>query len=196
MSYYLDGNRFIFNDECPDFSADEILSGLGFPPELIEVGNARRDFEEVNSGIRDIIRMTSGVVYFKMPDKSIPPTPSGTGVAGVILTLGANVTRKSDEYFAQGEYTKGMILNEMADRCLENYKKILEERLRVLSDRKGVGLDVRYEAPETMPVSELRYVWSALNAEENMGVTITSELTLFPVKSACFIMKVKDDTVL
>jgi len=194
MSYYLDGNRFIFNDECPDFKAEEVLSGLGFPADLIEKGDIRDAFEEVKERIKDIIRMTSGVVYFRMPDNSIPPTPSGTGVAGVILTLGADVSRQSDEYFAQGEYTKGMILNEIADRCLDSYKKIIEDRLRVLSDRKGVGLDVRYEAPETMPVAELRYVWSALNAGEKMGVNITRESTLYPVKSACFIMKVKDDT--
>ena len=194
MSYYLEGNRFFFHDECPDFKAEDVLSGLGFPGDLTKEGKIRDDYEEIAGQIRDIIHMSSGVVYFKMPDKSIPPTPSGTGVAGVILTLGAEVSRKSDEYFAQGEYTKGMILNEIADKCLESYKKLLEDRLRVLSDRKGVGLDVRYEAPETMPVAELKYVWSALNAGVNMGVTITSESTLYPVKSSCFIMKVKDDT--
>ena len=194
MSYYLEGNRFFFNDECPDISAEAVLSDLGFPADMVASGKIKEDFEAVKSELKDIIHMSAGAVFFKMPDSSIPPTPSGTGVVGVILTLGADVTRRSDEYFAKGQYTRGMILNEIADKCLIIYEKMIAERLKVLSDRKGMGLSVRYEAPEEMPVSELKYVWSALNANDNMGVSITRESTIYPVKSSCFIMKIKDDS--
>ncbi len=189
---YLDGNRFVFEDECPDFPAETVLSGLGFPKDLIGEGSSiRRDFDLVSEEVRKLIRMSAGAVYFRMPDRSVPPVPSGPEVVGVILTLGNDVTQRSDEYFAHGEYTKGMILNEIADLCLISYEKMITKRLEVLSDRKGISLGKLYERPEDMPVLELKYVWQALNADSLLGVHFTRESTLFPVKSSCFIKSVE-----
>ncbi len=193
MSQYLDGNRFVFNDECPPFTAEDVLSGMGLPKEMIEHGNVRKSYDLVKDEAKDLINMTAGAVYFKMPDSSIPPTPSGTGVVGVILTAGSEISGRSDMYFAQGEYTKGMVINEIADYCLITYEKIIRERLQVLSSRKGMELLRMYEAPEEIPVAELKYVWNALEAEKNIGVYLTRESTLYPVKSSCFILKVKDE---
>ena len=192
MSDYLNLNRFIFNDECPDFTAEEVLSGLGLPTEVIEKGDYRREFDAIKKEARELIRLTAGAVYFKMPDNSVPPVPSGPGVVGVILTLGTAVTGRSDEFLAQGEYRKSMILNEISDFCLITYEKMIRERLMVLSKRKGMGLLRMYE-DQDIPVSELQYVWNALMADKNLGVYITRESTLYPVKTSCFIMKIQDD---
>ncbi len=190
---YLDANRFVFEDECPSFSAEDVLTGLGFPKDLIERGRIRRDFDLVNDEVKSLIRMTAAALYFRMPDGSFPPVPSGPEVVGVILTLGSDVTQRSDEYFAHGEYTKGMILNEIADLSLIIYEKMLIRRLEVLSDRKGMKLGSLYERPEDVPVNELKYVWEALNAESILGVHFTRESTLYPVKSSCFIKTVEYD---
>ncbi len=190
---YLDGNRFIFEDECPTFSAEEVLKGLGFPKSLIEGGSVRRDFDAVSAEVKRLIRMTAVALYFRMPDNSFPPVPSGPEVVGVILTLGNDVTQRSDEYFAHGEYTKGMILNEIADLSLITYEKMLIRRFEVLSDRKGLKLGSLYERPEDMPFHELKYVWDALNAESILGVHFTRESTLYPIKSSCFIKTVEYD---
>ena len=192
MSDYLNLNRFIFNDECPDFTAEEVLSGLGLPTEVIEKGDYRREFDAIKKEARELIRLTAGAVYFKMPDNSVPPVTSGPGVVGVILTLGTAITGRSDEFLAQGEYRKSMILNEISDFCLITYEKMIRERLIVLSKRKGMGLLRMYEGQE-IPVSELQYVWNALMADKNLGVYITRESTLYPVKTSCFIMKILDD---
>ena len=192
MSDYLNLNRFIFNDECPDFTAEEVLSGLGLPTEVIERGDYRREFDAIKKEARELIRLTAGAVYFKMPDNSVPPVTSGPGVVGVILTLGTAVTGRSDEFLAQGEYRKSMILNEISDFCLITYEKMIRERLIVLSKRKGMGLLRMYEGQD-IPVSELQYVWNALMADKNLGVYITRESTLYPVKTSCFIMKIQDD---
>ena len=192
MSDYLNLNRFIFNDECPDFTAEEVLSGLGLPMEVIEKGDYRREFDAIKKEARELIRLTAGAVYFKMPDNSVPPVTSGPGVMGVILTLGTAVTGRSDEFLAQGEYRKSMILNEISDFCLITYEKMIRERLIVLSKRKGMGLLRMYEGQD-IPVSELQYVWNALMADKNLGVYITRESTLYPVKTSCFIMKIQDD---
>ncbi len=187
---YLNGSRFVFNDECPPLSAEEILSELGLPREMIEKGKVRKAFDSVQKDIKKLIHLSAAAAYFKMPDDLVLPVPSGTEVVGVIITLGSDISRKSDEYFAKGKYTKGMILNEIADYCLITYEKMIKERLSVLSERKGMVLGRLYESPEEMPISELRYVWNAVAAGETIGVTITREATLFPVKSSCFIMKV------
>ena len=192
MSDYLNLNRFIFNDECPDFTAEEVLSGLGLPTEVIEKGDYRREFDAIKKEARELIRLTAGAAYFKMPDNSVPPVTSGPGVVGVILTLGTAVTGRSDEFLAQGEYRKSMILNEISDFCLITYEKMIRERLVVLSKRKGMGLLRMYEGQD-IPVSELQYVWNALMADKNLGVYITRESTLYPVKTSCFIMKIQDD---
>ncbi|MCR4590462.1 MAG: hypothetical protein K5668_06550 [Lachnospiraceae bacterium] len=187
---YLNGNKFIFNDECPSLSAKDILSELGLPKELIEKGKVRKAFDSVQKEIKNLIHMSAAAAYFKMPDKSIPPVPTGTDVVGVIITLGPDISRRSDEYFAKGKYTKGMILNEIADYCLITYEKMIKERLIVLSERKGLVLGRLYESPDEMPVPELKYVWNAVAAGDNIGVNITRESTLKPIKSSCFILKV------
>lgn len=190
---YLKGNRFVFEDECPNLTAEEVLSHLGFPKDQIENGSVRKKFDEVMEEAKKLIRMSAVASYFRMPDDSIPPVPSGPEVMGVILTLGNDVTQRSDECFAHGDYTKGMILNEIADLCLITYERMILERISVLSDRKGIKLGQLYERPEDMPILELKYVWSALNAESLLGVHFTRDTTLFPVKSSCFIKKVEYD---
>lgn len=191
MSYYLKGSRFIFNDECPPIDPGEILSRLGLPRELTEKGKVRKAFDSVKKEAAGLVHMAAAAAYFKMPDQSIPPIPTGTEVVGAIITIGADISRKSVEYFAKGKYTKGMILNEIADHCLSVYEKMIIERLEVLSDRKGVILGRMYESPEETPVSELKYVWNAVGAGEAIGVNITRDSTLFPTKSSCLIMKIK-----
>jgi len=195
MSYYLKGSRFIFNDECPPIAPGEILSRLGLPKELTEKGKVRKAFESVKKEASELIHMAAAAAYFKMPDRSIPPIPTGTEVVGAIITIGADISRKSDEYFARGKYTKGMILNEIADHCLSVYEKMIIERLEVLSDRKGVILGRMYESPDEMPFSELNYVWNAVGAGGSIGVNITRDSTLSPIKSSCIIMKIKYPTV-
>ena len=189
---YLNESRFIFNDECPSLSADEILSELGLPREMIEKGKVRKAFDSVQKEVKDLIHMSASAAYFKMPDTSGHPIPVGTEVVGVIITIGSDISRRSDEYFAKGKYTKGMILNEIADYCLITYEKMIKERLTVLSSRKGMVLGRLYESPEEMPISELRYVWNAVAAGDTIGVNITRESTLNPIKSSCFILKVEE----
>lgn len=189
---YLNESRFIFNDECPSLSPDEILSELGLPKEMIEKGKVRKAFDSVQKEVKELIHMSASAAYFKMPDTSARPIPVGTEVVGVIITIGSDISRRSDEYFAKGKYTKGMILNEIADYCLITYEKMIKERLTVLSSRKGMVLGRLYESPEEMPISELRYVWNAVAAGDTIGVNITRESTLNPIKSSCFILKVEE----
>ena len=192
MSDYLEGNRFIFNDECPDFTLDDVMSGLGLPMGMIKSGGISRIFDDIKDEVRSLIHMSAGAVYFRIPDRTIPPVSSGTLVLGVILTLGSDITQRSDEYLAQGEYTRGLVINEISDFCLISYEKIIRERLQVLSERKGVGCLRMYESTGDIPFSELKYVSAALGMEKTLGVYVTRDSTLYPVKSSCFILRVQE----
>lgn len=112
----------------------------------------------------------------------------------VVLTLGLAVQKKTDAYFAAHEYTQGMLFDAMADSCLFAFEEQLRPQIEALCREKHTGIAKRYEGGMNGAMSLQRDAAEAVDAARTLGITITKEDMLLPVKSMSIVYVLTEDT--
>ncbi len=116
----------------------------------------------------------------------------GRDVVYSMATLGPEIVeyirKKSDE-----DMLEGMMVDFMADSALFNYGELLAENIRAHCIEKGLGIHQGYEAPNLIPMEAQRDTWEILQAEKNLGITITDGYMLRPIKSNGHIYTISND---
>ena len=119
--------------------------------------------------------------------------PKGQQRLYVILTLGPIVSRQEQRYFRDGQEVEGVLFSALADSCIFAFEKELLPQIRRLCQEKGQGIAQRHEAGVDMPLSAQNDAIRAVAAGRTLGVTISSEQVLMPLKSMCLIFDLTDD---
>ena len=112
----------------------------------------------------------------------------------VVLTLGPVVQKKTDAYFASHEYTKGMLFDAMADSCLFAFEEQLRPQIEALCREKQAGIAKRYEGGMNGALSLQRDAAEAVDAVRTLGITLTPDDMLLPVKSMSIVYVLTEDT--
>ncbi|MCI6888329.1 MAG: ASKHA domain-containing protein [Lachnospiraceae bacterium] len=120
--------------------------------------------------------------------------PAGTQVVYVISTVGRALSDLSTELFAKGDYLKGALVDAMADSCLFELEQQWKELLKQFCREHHVGIRKRLEAPEDLPMTVQKTAFEVLHAGEELGLAITSGFMYDPMKSACQVFVVSEDT--
>ena len=125
-----------------------------------------------NSGIvsSDVLRNCSQVVY-------------------CLVTIGNRIEAKASEYFAQGCYLEGMILDAIGNDLLLGVSRQIYHRLACEASIKGLGLTRRLtpgDEPD-FPLSWQKQIIEHVNAEGFCDVTLTPGGMLKPVKSLAYL---------
>ncbi len=120
--------------------------------------------------------------------------PAGTKVIYVISTLGQPLSSYSGELFEEGEYLKGVLVDAMADACLFGLESRWLEDLKAYCRTQKLGIKKRLEPPGEIPMTVQRTAWEYLRARQELGLEITSGYMYNPVKSACQVFVVSEDT--
>lgn len=119
--------------------------------------------------------------------------PSLGRVLYVVLTLGPGIQRKTDAYFAAHEYTEGLLFDAMADSCLFAFEEQLLPQIEALCREKQVGIAKRYEGGMNGHMSLQRDAAEAVEAARTLGVSVTKDDLLRPVKSMSLVYVLSDD---
>lgn len=112
----------------------------------------------------------------------------------VVLTLGPVVQKKTDAYFAAHEYTQGMLFDAMADSCLFAFEEQLRPQIETLCREKHAGIAKRYEGGMNGALSLQRDAAEAVDAARTLGITLTQDDMLLPVKSMSIVYVLTEDT--
>lgn len=119
--------------------------------------------------------------------------PNGEQRLYVIMTLGSVVSRQEQLYFRDGHEAEGVLFSALADSCLFAFEKDLLSQIRMICQEKGLGIAQRHEAGVDVPLSVQKDAIQAVAAGRTLGVTVSKEQVLMPLKSMCLIFDLTDD---
>lgn len=106
------------------------------------------------------------------------------GSAFCVMTVSADASRMSGQYCDSGEYVRGLLADAACDDLITSLDDCVRESLRLQRKQRGVGIQMRLEAPQDIPMDRQKVICRAARAGD-IGVTLLESLTLSPVKSAC-----------
>ncbi len=167
----------------PDCTASLRLAGYQ-PHNGWEKGEAL--FHELERLLRISIQPKAALTFAQHPELG--------SVLYVVLTLGSTVQKKTDAYFTAHEYTKGMLFDAMADSCLFAFEEQLRPQIEALCREKHAGIAKRYEGGMNGALSLQRDAAKAVDAARILGITLTEDDMLLPVKSMSIIYALTADT--
>ncbi|MFI3172892.1 MAG: ASKHA domain-containing protein [Eubacteriales bacterium] len=113
-----------------------------------------------------------------------------------IVTVGAEVSRISERYFAEGDYLKGMLVDAIADCAITSIQEQVRPLIKEECIKRNVGIARRYEAPTFIPMEYQNVAYVKTEAKKNLEMDITCGYMLNPVKSCCQILVISEDTTL
>ena len=150
-------------------------------------------YDEVSADLEEIIpiayEMLTPVAVLEFGDFSKYETREhGTGERKVLFcieSVGEDISRLAATFFDKGNYVKGMLADAIADDCLFQLDRLLEEEVKAICKEKNYGVIKRLEAPQDVPIEIQKTAWEVTRAEEEIGLKIKESYMLDPVKSNC-----------
>ena len=163
---------------------NEVLSLIECYPESELYEDIVEEYEELLPLVSDIAKPLVLLEFGYLPE-----------IEEVVLfslsTVGKEVVEMATNYFAEGDYLKGMLVDAIAD----NYLFQLDEQMKVhivnLCREKQKGIRIRLEAPQQISMEAQKVAWEVTHAE-HYGIGITSACMYNPVKSMCQIYVLDD----
>jgi uncharacterized 2Fe-2S/4Fe-4S cluster protein (DUF4445 family) len=151
-------------------------------------------YDELVKQIKDIVKPKAVFKFDKRPeDFQFDHIKECSHIVYCALTLGEEISKKSTELFDSGDYLAGMMVDAIADELMHEissqlYKKIYEE-----AKKRGFGLTFRI-APggNILPIHYNTILVKAINGEQSLNLSYTSQFMLNPVKSESFIYGVDE----
>ncbi|MCR5627208.1 MAG: hypothetical protein K6F99_07810 [Lachnospiraceae bacterium] len=150
-------------------------------------------YEEQTPIVLDIIRPRGAFTEGKLKEKGAnSDLPIGRDIIYSIITLGDEIvdyiTKTSKE-----DILVGMVVDYMADSALFSFGQELAESMIGYCKARGLGIRQGYEAPNLISMLTQKDACEALEAEKNLGVTLTDGYMLRPLKSNGTLYTITDD---
>lgn len=142
------------------------------------------EYEEIEEEALSLL-CCQGVASFSVLVEDMAHLKKGEEVLCSIFTIGKEISKKGQEYFDQGDYVKGMILDAIADVCIFQGEELFLERLKAACGKRNFGISGRFEAPNHVPMDFQRFAFEETMAERYLSMELSSGLMLNPVKSSC-----------
>lgn len=179
-----------------DLEKERVLRNLGCVQGTVAYAGFAEEYDAV---IRELIECLDPAIYMK---KGLFPAYSdceefeeGDTVLYVLCTVGEEISRKSTEAFAKGDYVKGMLADAVADEALFSVEKRLEEILRQYCREHGTGIGKRFSADAKSTIPLQRFLFEELEAGKR-GFYLSEGYMIRPVKTnAVFFQLTEDETV-
>lgn len=110
-----------------------------------------------------------------------------------VLTLGAAVSRKLDEYEKDGDVMDSLLFNALADTCLMALEEEVLQQLQLICKQKGCGITGRHEPGSDIPLSSQADAVAETKAGQSLGVSVNKDLVLSPAKSMTLVFDIGSD---
>lgn len=117
----------------------------------------------------------------------------GRQVIYSMATLGQEVCEFIEKCMSD-DPLKGLMASFMADTCLFVFEEQLKSEIKAYCVKKGVGIRKSYEPPNLLPIDVQKDIFEMLEADKNLGISLTSGLMLKPIKSDSHVYTISEDS--
>lgn len=118
--------------------------------------------KEVKNKMKPLAVIAEAVFQGEFQTAMLEP---GDLVFSVLLTIGPFVEEYGELCMKKGEYVKGMAVHALADQCLFQLDRQVQECLKALCMKRGIGIEKRLEAPSGLPMEAQRYILKKASQE-------------------------------
>lgn len=178
-----------------NITIENLLHMMGCPPGSGAFDEMAQDWEEMRDEVSRELVPAAAAAFSRLPaEASNGDIPEGTPVLYVILTAGGGISRLSGDYFASGNYVKGMLADTAGDDALFQMDRQLEEKVAALCREKGYGILKRIEAPVGIGMEAQKAALDAILGEEELPVRINESYMYDPVKTLCQIFLLDENS--
>lgn len=101
----------------------------------------------------------------------------------ILTSIGDEVTKLSEDYFNQGDYLLGMLVNAMSDDYMFQLEAKVHERIQEECTLRGLGILEKLEAPVHIPMEEQKRILEEIKAVEPISIGLTEGYMFTTVKS-------------
>ncbi|KJS20791.1 MAG: hypothetical protein VR72_13545 [Clostridiaceae bacterium BRH_c20a] len=166
---------------------ERIFKIIDCRPKSPAYNNLSRIYDSFLKNIKDIIDPIGVYGFIDIPPNFEFPEMSNCGkIVLCFLTLGEEVSLKTKDYFAKGEYLEAMLLEVIADEIIFKMSEQLYCKALLEAQENGWNLTEKIEpGSENVPLQIQKEIFEKLNLI-NMGVSISSGNMLMPLKSITY----------
>ncbi len=111
----------------------------------------------------------------------------------VFYTIGDKIKEISNNYFEEGNYLEGMIVNAIADDYLFQLDEELKEIIGQICKERNVGVMERLEIQVDMAMEAQKVVLEETKADKILNISVTEGYMFTIVKSNCFVFILSKD---
>ena len=146
--------------------------------------------ENMLSACRPVALAAFSVADGTFQDSGIQP---GSEILCVLRSIGFDASRTSGDYFAQGDYLKGMIADRLADHLLFSIEADLNPRLMDACRQRSRGVAARFDPPNQVPMTVQRFIYNETQAGARLGFGLSTGFMIDPQKSCSTLYLLTDD---
>lgn len=154
----------------------------------------QKEFDELKKEVTDRLEPRAVIKFGKAPaELDGERFKQGEDIIYVLSTVGKEVSGLSSQFFDEGDFLKGMLVDAMADACLFSMDDEIQTVLREECAKRRIGIVSRLEAPNDIPMVAQKIAFDAVKAKETLGIAISPSYMYDPVKTSCQVMQVTED---
>lgn len=168
-----------------DISQDAVFSILHVSPDSEVYEQVLADFE--------VLKPLAAVLVEPLACFRLGSYRGNESCVYCLVTVGDKISRYSTEYFHEGDYMKGMLLNVMADVFLSQLEAEMMKHLKIECAKKRVGVAERLEAGGLIGMELQKQILDKLECGDTKRITVTEGFMYNPVKTTGFILLLSDD---
>jgi uncharacterized 2Fe-2S/4Fe-4S cluster protein (DUF4445 family) len=101
----------------------------------------------------------------------------------ILTSIGDEVTELSEDYFNQGDYLLGMLVNAMSDDYMFQLEAKVHEKIKEECTVRGLGIVEKLEAPVHIPMEEQERILEEIKAVEKVSIGLTQGYMFTTVKT-------------
>lgn len=173
---------------------DVVLDLMDCYPESPIYEEVVEEYVNLEKETRDLIEPVALIQFGKLKDSlKVEDYPTGTPSCYVFYTIGDKIKESSRNYFDEGNYLAGMIVNAIADDYLFQIGKELEKKLKIICKERSMGVIKRLDATVEVPMVAQEVVLKETKADRILNMGVTEGYMFTTVKSNCFILILSDN---
>lgn len=111
----------------------------------------------------------------------------------VLVTIGQEISDRSTQKFAEGDYVQGMLIDAIADSVLFSLEDDIQRELRDACAGWKKGVSRRLEAPQDISMDIQKEALRQTNGEELLGLELSSGYMFRPIKTSSQIYLTTDN---
>lgn len=180
----------VLRDFHPCIDREKVFRQLNCYPDSPVYEEMEESFDEIKDEMLNLCK-TAGVL-------ALGRIPSGyfqqeREAVYVLVTIGQEISDRSTQKFAEGDFVQGMLNDAIADSLLFSLEDDIQRELRNACAGWKRGVSKRLEAPQDIPMEIQKEALKQTNAEELLGLELSSGYMFRLVKTSSQIYLTTDD---